>query len=248
VVTHATTAPSDIYFLSLHDALPISDITAYADYTAYVQSRRIRQRGALDHQPLGFTGLPGTLEHRQLLAVVGAHDLQLIAGLHHADLYRLADRQLNHIGEVVFALGVVVRQPGQPGLDAAARPQHDAGIALPDLALFRTGILLFDDGLHLPLGVAQDAPVAGGIAQQHGEHAEAVHRSLLDQRLEGLHRQQRHITIEHQHLIGAIDVRQGLGHRMAGAQLLALQYPVQIRRVQRLPHLLRAMADDHMDA
>src|SRR5690606_35208998 len=173
-----------------------ANITTYADFAAHVQPRRIRQRGTLGHQPLGFTGLPGTFQHRQLLAVVGTHDLQLIAGLHHADLYRLVDRQLDHIGEVVLALGVVVRQPGQPGLYAAARQQHDAGIALADLQLFRTGVLLFNDGLHLPLGVAQDAPVAGGIAQQHGEHAEAVHRSLLDQRLEGVHGQQRHITIE----------------------------------------------------
>ena len=112
-----------------------ADVPADGHISAHIQPRRVCQRGALGHQPLGFTLLPAALEHRQLQAVVGAHDFQLVPRLSHLHRDRARYGQGHHIGQVIFALGVVVRQAGQPVGSLAARQHHDAGVAFVDQQL-----------------------------------------------------------------------------------------------------------------
>ncbi|MNE65594.1 hypothetical protein D3C80_1610810 [compost metagenome] len=72
-------------------------------------------------------------------------------------------------------------------------------------------------------------------------------RGLLQQALQGRLLDQRHVTIEDQHLVG-LEERQRLGHRMAGAELFGLQHEVEVVRLQTLANPLRAMSDHHVNA
>jgi hypothetical protein len=56
--------------------------------------------------------------------------------------------ELDHVGQVVLALGVAVVQPRQPAFEQAGRHGHDAAVDLVDLALGLGGVLLLDDGQH----------------------------------------------------------------------------------------------------
>ena len=95
--------------------------------------------------------------------------------------------------------------------------------------------------------VADDTAIAGRILHQHGQQPQGLAAGLIDQRAQGIDPDERDITIEHQYLIGVLDMRQRLGHCVPRAQLFGLQYPVEVRTVQRLTHLLSTMTNDHMN-
>src|SRR5690606_1155723 len=189
VADHAVGTDDHVVFYH-HPALEhhvdvYADIPADGHLTTHIQPRRVRQGGALHHQPLGFTPLPAALQHGQLLAVVGPHDFQLVRRLGHFHRHSAGDRQGNQIGQVVFALGVVVGQAGQPVCRLAARQHHDAGIAFVDLQLFRRGVLLLDDGLNPAALVTDDPSIAGRVLHQYREQSQAVVARLVNQRPEG---------------------------------------------------------------
>ncbi|MCY1308274.1 hypothetical protein D9M70_582680 [compost metagenome] len=58
---------------------------------------------------------------------------------------------------------------------------------------------------------------------------------------------QRHIAVEDQHALGG-ERRQGLGHGVAGTQLLGLEDEVQVIGGQTLAHRFGTVADHHVDA
>src|SRR3990172_596430 len=66
-------------------------------------------------------------------------------------------------GEVVLALGVVVRQPREPGFQLRRGHDHDAGVHLPDRLLGVGRVLLLDDARNRA-GFAHHAAVAMWIA------------------------------------------------------------------------------------
>lgn len=69
----------------------------------------------------------------------------------------------------------------------------------------------------------------------------------MQQTLQGLGFDQRHIAVENQHALGR-EVRQRLRHCMTGSQLLGLNDEIEIITGQALTHLLGAVADHYLDA
>ncbi len=62
----------------------------------------------------------------------------------------------------------------QPLVEQTSIDGQHAGIHLVHQFLLRTGILLFHDGGHLALGVADDAAIAARIVQFDGEQGQGL--------------------------------------------------------------------------
>jgi hypothetical protein len=106
---------------------------------------------------------------------------------------------------------------------------------------------VLDDAADGTIGIAQHAPVAGGIVQHRGQNRRrgtrlAMRRQQAAQRLGG---QQRRVTAEHQRRAGvAGEERRCLLHRVAGAELLLLERELQVAARHRGTHPFRLVADD----
>ena len=147
------------------------------------------QHQALVGEPVG--------DHRQ---PVGAHQLQCL-------------------GQVVLALGVIGRQARQR---LAQRPgaQHvDTAVDLADLELGLAGVarsLGLDDPLQRPVGGAHYASVPRGVRELDGRDGRSGARGLVrgDQRRDRIGPDQRHVAAEHDHRRVVVEVP-ALGHACA---------------------------------
>ena len=106
---------------------------------------------------------------------------------------------------------------------------------------------MLDDGLHHASLITDDTAVAGRVSQFDGEQAELIIADQGQQALQGSRFDQRHVAIENQHALGA-ELRQSLGHGVAGAELLGLDDEIQVIGGQALTYLVGAVADYHLDA
>ena len=193
---------------------------------------------------------------RQLHPVVDALGLQDVGDLVGADVQPGLARELDGVGEVVLALGVVVGQLGQR-LDQERRVEgEDPGVDLPHRPLLVGRVLLLDDPLDLAVVVADHPAVAVGVGHHAGQDA---HRPLGGLVLlgEGPQRrglEQRGVGVRHQHRALGDLPRSGHGlhrdpDRVPGAVLLLLG------REQRVRHqgldvradLVALVADDRDD-
>ncbi len=91
-----------------------------------------------------------TLKIGKLLAVVGALHFHGVVGLFGGHHQTVVDCHFNHVGQVVLALGVVVRQATGPVGQAIGRNRENAGVAFVDGALGFVGVLVLDDGETFP--------------------------------------------------------------------------------------------------
>ena len=91
------------------------DIALASQLAAHIEARRVPQPHALQHERMRAPLLVGALEFGQLHRGVDAGHLHRVC--EHLGHHRLAigHRQLDHVGEVVLLLRVVVAQAFQPG-------------------------------------------------------------------------------------------------------------------------------------
>ena len=224
------------------------DIRADADRAAHIQPRRIGQAHALAHQRLGLAPLEAALEHGKLQRVVGAVGLApaQAAGGHRRPAFGRGHGE--DVGQVILALGVVVAQPGQPPAQIGGGGADHAGVDARHRALDLVGVLLFNDGLYAAGGIGQHAAVAGRIVESFGQHRGAL-AGGRQQVVQGRFGDQRHVGVQHQHPGIIRNAGHGLLHGMAGAELLRLFGPVQIRLVGEFgAHLRATVAVHHVDA
>ncbi|MNV31525.1 hypothetical protein D3C71_1228370 [compost metagenome] len=78
-----------------------------------------------------------------------------------------------HVGQVVLALRIGIGQRTQPTTQRRRFGGDDAGVDRADALLLIVGILLLDDGGHLALGIAHDAPVAARVLHLGHQHCQA---------------------------------------------------------------------------
>ena len=152
---------------------------------------------------------------------------------------------LKHVGKIELALGVVVADLGQRIEQGTRVEAVEAGVALVDRRLLGRGVLLLDDALDLAVGVADDAAVAGGIVQLHGEHHHGgvVLVAHLRQADDGLGLDERAVAGEHRQR--AVEAGEGVGageHRARRAVLHFLHHYLRVALDQR-DDLLAGMAD-----
>ena len=141
----------------------------------------IAQRDTVEHHLLGNHPLVRPLQRRELCTVVDSLGLDWRRRLTHLNIEPVTNRHAQHIGEVVLALGVAVRQSVQPASQALTRYTDDPGVDLVDGPFFRVRVLLLDDALHPPALVAHDPSVAGRIGQRHRQQTEPLMARRFDQ-------------------------------------------------------------------
>ena len=103
---------------------------------------------------------------------------------------------------------------------------------------------MLDDTVQATGIVAQHAPVARRV----GELGRQKRRRVLNQRLERGWLQQRYVAVQNEHRRGRVHPGHRLEDGVPRAELLLLQHPGQVRRIECRPDLLRAVADHHVDA
>ncbi|MNF81908.1 hypothetical protein D3C84_641990 [compost metagenome] len=251
VLDHAVRTDHDVVFdddLAFEDHVDINQhVPTDGHFTAHIKTCRVSQRHTLGHQTATRAQLIMTLQLGELLAIVGTlhfHCIVRLFGRHHETI---ADRHGDHVGQVVLALGIVVGETAHPLPQFCERQGQDAGVAFGDRSFGFVGVFLLDDGRHLASGVAHDTAVAGRIVQFNGEQAQLLRRDFREQALECFDLNERHVTVENQDSVG-FDERYGLGHGMAGAELLVLKDKIQIIGGQAFTHCFSAMADHDVNA
>ncbi len=151
----------------------------------------------------------------------------------------------DHIGQIEFALGILVVETRQPLTQLAPIGHQHAGVHLSDRQLFGVGILLLDDADYLTI-FTDDTAITGGVVQYHGQQCHPVFSLGSKQSLQGLWLDQRGIAVQHQHIVFILPERDGLGDGVTGPQLLRLQHPVHIGRHDPLFQQLGTVAIDQM--
>jgi len=165
-----------------------------------------------------------------------------------ADPATIAPGDLDDVGEVVLALGVVVGDPGDRVGEETSVEREDAAADLPDGGLLGGGVPLLDDRGDRRVGVAQDAAVAEGVRDLGGEHGERparVGEVVGDQPGQRLALQQGRVPRHHDddaiRRTGRGGERvQGDAYGVSGALLLLLD------REQRSRHLVEDVRPDQL--
>ena len=133
--------------------------------------RGVHHGDALAHPPVHDAPVELLAHLGQLGAVVGPLGLPHVVDGERADGEAVLASDLDGVGQVVLALGVVVGQPRQRADQELRVEGEDPRADLGDLALLRRGVLLLHDPLDVTLVVAQDPPVAERVGHDPAEDA-----------------------------------------------------------------------------
>ena len=212
---------------------------------------RVDHRHPRVHRRRAQPSLHHRLGAREFGAGVDARQF-LRRRLHGGDARALGAGQRDHVGEIVFAPGVIVPHRPQPARHVGGvRAQHP-GVAQIDRALGLRRVRPFDDPRHhltldIPWSAASGqhpsiAARVGGPERQQGEARisrappaeQAAHRLLPDQRVVG---------VEHRDLAGA-KMLHGLEGGVRGAEAVVLDDMGMRRRLPRHRVHVRAEHDD----
>ena len=196
--------------------------------------RRIQERRPVFHRCLAETRLQHRFRLGELGTVVDAHDF--FRRCHSMDAIEAASAGASDdIGEVIFALGVVVADVVEKGKEMPAVDRDDAGIAQCNLGVDGIGVEALDDALKPAVRPKNEAAVCGVVVGLESEYRERRAGAPGSQQgVERLRRDQRHIAIKHQH-IPAESVERLFRHqnRVAAAEALLLDGDFGLRRAVR---------------
>ena len=117
-------------------------------FSAQIESRRVCQAHAVQHQFVCFLQLISALQLGQLLRTVNACHLQFVLNAMRHNRHAIGHRPLHHIGEVVLTLCILVVEFGQPSFELFGGHGHDAAVHLLNFQLLWAGIFLLNDGQH----------------------------------------------------------------------------------------------------
>src|SRR5712691_7527513 len=220
-------------------------IAAAGKHAANVAARRVGERHPLLHERVHKVALVDALQFRELAAAV--HTERLPRGVCPRRHHRHALPRCEHddIGEVIFLLGIVVFQFREPGFELPCRRDNDTGVYLAERALPRRGVLFLDNA-HNPFAVSYDAPIPCGVVRCRGEQAQTFPRGF-DQALERPGPNQRDVAVQHEGRPALVEMRHGLHHRVARAELRVLPDPDRSVFSHGLAHGLAAVAVDDAD-
>ena len=105
---------------------------------------------------------------RQFSAAIDATKLSLRRFNRHHTL-ALSPRLLDHIRQIIFALGVVVTDGAEPAKQILRWGTNHAGIAKPDRAFFCCCIRPFHNARNFVFLIQHHAAITRGISRSHGE-------------------------------------------------------------------------------
>ena len=168
---------------------------------------------------------------RELDARINAHGLFGIVGNQGKHVAAVVAANLKHVGKVVLALRVVVRNAGKRVEKRRRIEAVETGVAFVDGSLFRRCVLLLDDaGNRIAFAFAHNATIPERIVHLHGEHHHGGVRlfALGDKGRDGFRGDQRTVAREdNQRTLGDRAVFAGHGftsgiNGIARAKLLRL--------------------------
>lgn len=188
--------------------------------------RGVEERDTLGH-PMGIDAVAGNGgELGELGARVHTQAVAVIVAVEDGDSLARALEDLEHIGQVVLALGVIVGDFAHVLLELSAIEGVAAGVAFKErFGLLGRAILLLDDAGDGAGFVELDAPVAKGLGRGEGESGSRIGTAVygLGELCHGVCLDERQVSVEHHD--GTVLDAAGLdGHLygMTGAQTLDL--------------------------
>ena len=226
-------AVADHHVAHQHGVDVEGDVLAALQISTDIQAGGIEQGDAGAHQRFRADPLIDPFQARQLHPVVDAVHFPGVAGLLGNHLHARVHGHGDQVGEVVFALGVAVGESRQAVVQEAAGAGENAGIDFADRFFVVAGVFLLHHPPYLAVAVANHTAVAGGVIQSQGHQRQALVVHAGDEVTQGLRLDQRHVAVQHQHHV-FFQVRQGLRHGVAGAELFGLLRPLQPRTGHRL--------------
>ena len=238
---HAVAEPHPTFEKAVHVDRHVAPAFELA---AHVDARRIGKAHARFHQALRLAALIGALKQCELALRIDSRDFHRIVDLDADDAHALVHGERDDVGEVVLLLRILGADLAEPAGEALAVQRHEAGVDFANGALGVRRILLFDDALDVAIGAAHDAAIPLRISHFSRHHCEPAFAGL-DQALQVLRRDERHIAVQDQDVAVAARVLHRLLHRVSGAELLGLQHPLHWRIGECGAHFLGAMAVNH---
>ena len=194
----------------------------------------------------------------ELDAAVDAQAVAVVVTVEDGDCLAVAFEDLEHVGQIVLGLCVVVANLVDVGGELRAVEGVAAGVALEQRGgLLGRAVLLLDDALNLAVGTQLDAAVAEGVGRGHGHDGagELAGGDGLRELGDGVGGNERQVAVEHDD--GALRDAAGLERDLdgvAGAQALGLLDAldlggaVGVGAVDKGAHLVGVAADDDHDA
>ena len=173
--------------------------------------------------------LHGARSLGELHARIHAHSLFGVGGLKREHLAAVVSANFQHVGEVVLALSVVVRN-ARKRIEKRRRIEAvEARVAFRDSGFFGRGVFLLNNADH-SFALANDAAIPKRVVHMHGEHDHGRARlfALRDKGLNGFRSDKRTIARKnHERTLGdrAVGLRECLTtsvHGVARAELLGL--------------------------
>ena len=220
--------------------------------------RGVDEGNALGHPVLVDAVARDGGELRELDAAVDAQAVAVVIAVEDGDCLAVALEDLEHVGQIVLGLRVVVADLVNVRGELRAVEGVAAGVALEQRGgLLGCAVLLLDDALNLAVGTQLDAAVAEGVGRGHGHDGagELAGGDGLRELGDGVGGDERQVAVEHDN--GALRDAAGLEcdlYGVAGAQALglldALDFggAVGVGAVDQGAHLVGVAADDDHDA
>ena len=220
--------------------------------------RGIDEGDALGHPVLVDAVTCDGGELGELDAAVDAQAVTVVVAVEDGDRLAVAFEDLEHVGQVILGLRVVVADLVNVGGKLCAVEGVAAGVALQQRGgLLGRAVFLLDDALDLAVGAQLDTAVAKGVGRGHGHDGagELAGGDGLRELGDGVGGDERQVAVEHDD--GALRDAAGLERDldgMAGAQALGLLDAldlggaVGIGAVDEGAHLVGVAADDDHDA
>ena len=220
--------------------------------------RGVDEGDALGHPVLVDAVARDGGELRELDAAVDAQAVAVVIAVEDGDCLAVTLEDLEHVGQVVLGLRVVVADLVNVGGKLRAVEGVAAGVALQQRGgLLGRAVLLLDDALDLAVGAQLDTAVAKRIGRGHGHDGagELAGGDGLRELGDGVGGDERQVAVEHDD--GALRDAAGLERDldgMAGAQALGLLDAldlggaVGVGAIDKGAHLVGVAADDDHDA
>ena len=237
---------------------PYDGIAADGGVGADPSLRGVDEGNALGHPVLVDAVARDGGELCELDAAVDAQAVAVVVAVEDGDSLAVAFEDLEHVGQVVLGLRVVVADLVDVGGELRAVKCVAAGVALQQRGgLLGRAVLLLDDALDLTIGAQLDAAVAERIGRGHGHDGagELAGGDGLRELGDGVGGDERQVAVEHDD--GALRDAAGLErdlYGVAGAQALGLLDAldlggaVGVGAVDEGAHLVGVAADDDHDA
>ena len=159
------------YGIAFNPGLRIDNrIAANLDIAIHISGIRVHNRNTISHEFFILAAAQDFFSTRELHAGVNAQRGFIIISCYSPDFLTLLLENFEHIRQVVFTLGIVIRNLLQGGKERAGIKAVDAGVYFLHRTFCFRSILMLHDLEHAAIFGTDDAAIARGIRHDCREH------------------------------------------------------------------------------